>query len=244
MSCYLIVGDAYDTFSRHEGVLGISQALRLFAEVPPEMPGRVIIGQGIAESARAQLLALLPPEVVLDGLATQGDPAPLWLTHKTRRAHVLIAEAGAPGELSYDYHFILDDADDRLCDHVTGQHVSAMLLMEAGRQAVIASIERQYPAVAGKWGIVLDKLTASFASYAFPVPTHLRVIIQPWGEASSKHVQAALRVVFQQADVEVCRMQFDVQLYKQAALESIEKRKARALVDTLLASHPDNAALV
>lgn len=244
MNSYLIVGDAYEKFAENKSVMGISSALRRFAEERQHLDGvRVVIGQGIAEDERERLLELLAASDA--EIEAPAELVPLSLTHKTRRQHVLIGGGRLSAPHCYEYQFVLDDADDRLCDHVTGQHVSAMLLMEAGRQAVIASLEQQYPTTAGsKWGIVLGKLTASFSSYAFPIPTGLQVRILLIGEQTPKSVNAALVVTFRQAGAEVCRMQFDVQLCKQAALDNIEGRKARGVIETLLAEQSTNAMLV
>ena len=236
----LIVGVEYPAFLQHPGVLSVAQLEHALASGGASAIRQVSLGQGIEAAERQRLGQLLQAHAIAC-VAGDAPQVPTCLTHKHDAAHVLIAGARKTADLHYSYEFVLGSAEDRLCDHVTGQHVAAMLLIEAARQAVIASLDQQYPAAEGqRWGLILEQLNTRFHSYAFPVPTQLAVLIQQHSVAGARQIDVSLLIDIQQAGQPVCDMRFDVKLCDTATLGKIEERKARKLVGQLL--HPADVA--
>ncbi len=230
----LIVGDDYGDFAEHAGVRSVSRLWReltLSSEIDLDC---VYFGLGICETERNRLSEALAARGVrcIEGLVPLVKTE---LTHKRDRTHVLIAGGRKLRNRTYAYELFLDEAQDRLCDHVTGQHVSAMLLVETGRQAVIASLVQQYPSRPDhEMGMVLERLTVDFSSYAFPIPTSLSVVIAENVEPTPKQIDVSLFIAFCQAGQSICDMRFDVKLREERALRKIEDRKASRIVDALL----------
>jgi hypothetical protein len=239
---YFVVGDEYREFARNAGVVTVSGLLDLLRRADPA-PVRVVLGQGLPLEVRQRMAASAQP---LGTTPEAYPPAPTDRTHKTHREHVLITDvqpAGDPRERRYRCGLAIGDGHDRLGDHVTGQHLAAMLLMEAARQAVIAVLASEYPPVAsGAWGLVLERLDARYFNYAFPVPTLMLTSLGDRGEPSDRQVAVVVTVEFLQADKVICQMQLDVSLRDAARLEKIESRRARQLL-AAITGRPDPGLL-
>jgi hypothetical protein len=229
----LVVGDEYSQFARNAGVLTITELRKLLHGCQRLPAARVWLGQGLDLETRKWLATAGGMTIVA------GDVYPVASTeqtHKRRPEHVLITEVQSLGERRYQCGLAIGEGRDRLGDHVTGQHLAAMLLMEAARQAVIAVLESEYLLVrTGDWGIVLERFDSRYVGYAFPIPTLMLIRVEPRVERSDRQVSATTVVDFLQAGKATCQMQLDVTLRENAALEKIEARRARQVLDALKA---------
>jgi len=234
---YVVVGDSFAAFAERTNVMTVSQ-LMLWLEAGDMWSGheRVIIGQGIDEAVRATLQS----QLALCGVACSAHVdalAPLALTHKRSRAAVLIGEPCRTGPRSYQYDFVMNDLQDRLSDHVTGQHIGAMVLMEAARQATIASIECEWIAAQARpQGFILESFNSRFHTYAFPLPTTLQVRMDE-RERTDTQVAISLAIDFQQGGKCVSQMQLEVRLLQADVLDRIEMRRAAQALDTVIRQH-------
>ncbi|MBD2810814.1 hypothetical protein ID853_07945 [Xenorhabdus sp. Vera] len=64
------------------------------------------------------------------------------ITHKHKRKNVLISKTIKTGDTSYQCHLLIDDDCAEMADHVTGQHIQGMVLLEACRQMINSVSER------------------------------------------------------------------------------------------------------
>lgn len=237
---YLVVGDDYAAFARPPSVLTQSQLGSMLQGGADFSGARVFMGQGmdlaVGPLLRERLTHLGAAEVAL-----APPRAALPLTHKRHTDYVLISE---PERVDGRWCFALlvDDGADRLSDHVTGQHMGAMLLIEAARQAVIASIECQCPrADGGSWGLILQRLDCKFDTYAFPLPTAISVGVVESGAGDAQR-ELVLDVLFTQAGKRVAGIDFHVGLCRRDLLSRIEGRHAaKAVADALRLASPRGA---
>ncbi len=234
---HFVVGDDYANFASHNSdVICASEMLRqLDNPLLWSGPHKVLLGQGIDESTRLALAAACRA-CQIDDLAPVEELAPTQLTHKHYRDNVLIS---APQNLAvkcYQFELMLGAQIDRLSDHVTGQHVGAMLLMEAARQAVVVSLECEYSRHSEtSLGFVLERFNSRFDNYTFPLPTAMTVTLLERHGPQSKNVAVSLTIVFQQAGQQVSEMVLDVSLFPTEMLSKIEARKAKKSLDVLRA---------
>jgi hypothetical protein len=222
----VVVGDSFAAFARRPQVRTLSDFGQwLESDAPRTGREHVIIGQGIGLEARAALQRLLDLSGI-PHITHAGALAPLALTHKRSMDAVLITEPRHTGARRLEFGLVIDDAQDRLSDHVTGQHLGAMLLMEAARQATIAGIECEW--IAGRalpQGFILKTFNAQFDNYAFPLPATLRVAMTEEA-CSATQVDVALDIEFVQGGKSVSHMHLDVRLLQADVLERIESRRA------------------
>jgi hypothetical protein len=231
----LIVGDEYREFAAHDGVSCVSDTLRLLQTGDTAWRGTsLLVGQGIGRDVRRQLeeAAREAGAVVYPSTGT----TPIALTHKSSASCVLITspEKVAPGR--YRAQLITGGEHDRLADHVTGQHMGGMLLVEAARQLGIAALELEYAADDGlmRYGLAWGSLVARFLSYAFPTPTELEVVLEQLPAKSRKN-QPTIELTFQltQAGQSVAEMVMETSLIEKATLLKLEARRAQQVVEKL-----------
>lgn len=234
-SFYLVVGNDYEVFAANEHVITAANFIqRLRDSSLWDGDEHVVLGQGIGDREALEIRGLLR-ERSLSSVKSIGELVPLHLTHKRSVENVLIAAAQKRGEYAYRFHLALNDKQDRLSDHVTGQHISAMQLMEAARQAVVAALECEYPTEPGsRMGFILERFDSRFENYMFPVPTDIFVTIAERSNASDKHRSVTLTIDFAQVAQKVCQMQLDVRLYDIKVLAKLEARRARSVVGSLM----------
>jgi hypothetical protein len=211
-----------------------SDALRNLREQSSPLHGQLLfVGQGIDGEVRDELGAAAPGAGAT--LHAALDPASLAITHKAHRSCVLISEPERLAEGHYRAELILGGATDRLSDHVTGQHLGGMVVVEAARQLGIAAIELDY-AKDGQmpYGIIWNYVSSRFLAYAFPIPTELSVKL--WrDEARSRRNQVAVSLAFEvkQCDQLIAELSMETGLLDKATLRKIEAKRAAQTVDKL-----------
>lgn len=242
---HIVVGNDYAEFAKHRNVLTILDMMLALRDTERWTGDEsVIIGQGISDDEREMLRAALRVRRI-HCIEEPGRLVPLQLTHKSNRDNVLISEPRKIAEGRYQFNFTLNDILDRLSDHVTGQHVGAMLLMEAARQAVIVTLEEEYCIASGtQQGLILERFHSQFDNYVFPLPASMLVVAEEMDSGDDRHTSVVLTIAFYQAGQQVCEMLLDVKLYEAALLEKVENLKARKTIDMLLRKHAAAVAVV
>jgi hypothetical protein len=233
-SIYILVGDDYASFAKRDGVLTPTQLGTLSQQGLSLQDAQVVLGQGLDVDGLPHLAAQLVEQGVA-GVKLPGPRAGLDLTHKEHLGHVLVSQPERMGPTCYGFDLLVDGAVDRLSDHVTGQHMGAMLLVEAARQASIVAIEGYCARADGKrWGLVLETMTCRFDNYAFPVPTRLCVDIGDIERSDSRRV-LGIGVKFSQAQQSICSVDFNVTLYRSDLLTRLEDRRSAQAADEVMA---------
>lgn len=183
---HYLVGDKFKGFLNNPCVISISSLeAQIKAYDINKSTDRYIIyvGQGV-ESAR---LNTLRQHIFSKNLADiyqlemRGfpDKASNLLTHKYKLENIMISEPIRMQDTIFSSALRLDDNCAEMSDHVTGQHLQGMVLIEAARQMTLAVTEKYYisPQSQGKMSFVTDSLKTSFKSYLFPLDIELKYII-------------------------------------------------------------------
>lgn len=240
----VVVGDEYAEFAVNSHVVTASELQRRLCNDGGWTGEEVIvIGQGIGVEQRDRLRASAAALRLEHCLVDADAAAPMGLTHKRSEKNVLISSPRQVAPSTYAFAVSIDDAVDRLSDHVTGQHLGAMLLTEAARQAVIAVLEMEYARGSGlRFGFLLHKLQAEFDSYVFPLPVAMTATVADQAGRTRPNQHAALVTIqITQGGATVCRLVFDVSLYEESLLQKIETRGARRAIDLLRSQHEPSA---
>ncbi|WP_326596663.1 AfsA-related hotdog domain-containing protein [Streptomyces sp. NBC_01803] len=165
----VVVGDRFEEFLANRGTIPVSALLdRLRGGEPPESLA-LAFGQGLTEAQLAELRALL-------GRAAVGVPdrAERRLTHKHRAENVLIGPVARLAEGRFTADLVLDERVEVLADHLTGQHIPAITLLEAARQLWTVVTEQYLIAGTERTRFVIGSVNSSFHSFVFPMPATLR----------------------------------------------------------------------
>lgn len=154
----IVVGDRFERFLLNRDTMAVSALLASGRVTRP-----VVVGQGLsAEQLRE-----------VDGPV----PAPPHLTHKEHQKNVMIGEPIRTGDDAFAVDLVVDERVEVLEDHLTGQHIPAIVLTEAARQTWTAVTERFLLADHGG-RFVIDSLSSVFRRYVFPLPAtlHYRLV--------------------------------------------------------------------
>ena len=244
-SYWLIVGDIYGDFAEHERVMTATRCKHYLDTTSLRSDERFILGQGVGASDADEIRAKLRSSGHPDALYDFDELAPISLTHKQTDRHVLISCLRNVGPRAYQSQLVLDDASDRLCDHVTGQHLAGMVLIEASRQAALGVLECEYKNTSQiSWGLTWSSTQVQFLGYIFPVPLTLTAkVSEPVGTRSESRIPVNVVVDWDQLGKPVCEMALTGILLERAFLAKLEVKRARQAVDALWAKYGHDSGL-
>ncbi|AVO59698.1 hypothetical protein C6Q18_17610 [Pseudomonas chlororaphis subsp. piscium] len=183
MGIYVVVANQFEDFARHENVMSYSTLLQaLKTSGQSVLRGcKVIAGQGLGrkEIQHAHRMA------IASGYADEFDHWNLWtdaelagqeLAHKRQRKNVLISVPEKHDEGLYTANLLLHAENELMLDHLTGQHVQGMVLLEACRQMFLAVTERFHldDYKPHKRYFVLNEMNVRYTAFAFPLPAQIR----------------------------------------------------------------------
>ncbi|AGL16530.1 AfsA-related hotdog domain-containing protein [Actinoplanes sp. N902-109] len=178
-----LVGDVFAPFAEHDGVSTVSQlARRIRAGAFPGGTGPclVTVGQGVSlfdiQFIRETLARHGRTDAVVIDDRVLRDRAGRQSAHKHRAENVLISRSRRTGPGSFESALLVDPGNEVMSDHLTGQHLQGMLIMEAGRQMFIAVTEQHYlpPEAVGNSYFVIDTFATRYQNFLFPLPATVR----------------------------------------------------------------------
>ena len=177
MKTLCLVGNRFNAFSNENAIITVNELLAVINDIANQQhireTIRVIVGQGVSD-ADLQLLDSLLIEHQLAELvmieSAQGKRAASCLSHKHHSYNTLISDPEQLQDKRFMSYLMIDDACAEMSDHVTGQHIQGMVLVEAARQMTIAVTEKFFIADSHLVGFTTDKLETVFQRYVFPVP--------------------------------------------------------------------------
>jgi hypothetical protein len=241
-----IVGDSFVRFAQHDNVMTVDQLRQALATQRIDLAAiQLMPGLGLAAGdfdvlQHALRAAGATPETV--ARFERAQPA-LALTHKRDEAHVMIGAIQPQGGAEYRAEMVVNGLEDRLADHVTGQHVGGMLLVEAARQLGIAVVELEYGEAGQKrWGLAWSSLRVRFAAFVFPLPA----VLHARGSEDQNRVRPNQRaitvtVTVEQAGQPVCEIELDVTLIDSALLATMEQKAAARALSRVELARPEVA---
>ncbi len=136
----------------------------------------VIIGQGISDTKLNRLFqninaSKLNKKIRIKTLGENYKRTQKELTHKRLNKNTLISEPQALNELTYESYLMVDERCAEMSDHVTGQHIQGMVLIEAARQMTLAVTGAFFldKEQRKNYGFISHSLNTEFKSYVFPL---------------------------------------------------------------------------
>ncbi|WP_059012122.1 AfsA-related hotdog domain-containing protein [Streptomyces specialis] len=165
----VVVGDRFEEFLANRGTVPVSVLLdRLRAGELPESLA-LAIGQGLTDNQLAELRDLMSGAAA--GIPHRAERA---LTHKHRAENVLVGPVRRLAEDRFTADLVLDERVEVLADHLTGQHIPAITILEAARQLWTVVTEQYLIAGTERTRFVIGSVNSSFHSFVFPMPATLR----------------------------------------------------------------------
>jgi hypothetical protein len=172
-----LVGERFATFAANEDVTTVNRFIGnvrsgLYDDLP--QPVRLAVGQGVDASDWEVVATELTRRGLLARFRLPAVPVMVntKLVHKRSPENVMLADARRRGPLRMAARLCLSDMNELVQDHVTGQHVAGMVLIEAARQ-LMQLTNHELVVDDDAHAFVLCSLSASFEGYVFPLGVDL-----------------------------------------------------------------------
>lgn len=237
----LIVGDCFATcclIDNVDTVSGFAKKIRAVASgmiAPDELPGEVIWGQGVGEHERTYISRLasgLDESVAPKFIGQIATPATRGHVHKRAPQNVLISVPERENDQRFVSDLIIDSRNELLIDHVTGQHVQGMVLVEACRQMFLAVTEEHFlgEKAPAETYFVIKSMGVEFKSFVFPVGAQ---VVFSLGRLTHKEggrlaADAAISIWQNNAECVTCSVSYSVFDASQLAARELELAREAA----------------
>lgn len=176
----IIVGDSFSKYAELDGVYTVSGFAKMILSViggmvsPDYLPSGVIWGQGIGEyecEYISHIALALDESIAPDFIGQLAIPATRGHAHKRGPQNVLISVPERENDTRFVSDLIIDSRNELLIDHVSGQHVQGMILLEACRQMFLAVTEEYFLKKSSilETYFVIKSMAIDFKSFVFPV---------------------------------------------------------------------------
>ena len=235
-----IVGDRFEGFSKNSQVTTVAQFCKL-AETVGFLPGtKAIIGQGVSRTNVMRLrqhVTAVGQESSVDFVDFSAPKADRNLCNKHRPENSLLSIPRKVAENVYEMQLLIDDGCAEMSDHVTGQHVQGMVLVEAARQSFLAVTEAYYADTncAGRY-FVINSMNVEYMNFAFPLPTVVRYEVLDLTHKKHGTIVSESAISFLQCGSEICRVRVGFAVYGTDYLSQREAAVADRTFRNYLAS--------
>lgn len=175
---YVIVGDRIKEQCSCE--MFISAATAESITHSHSSPLTLHVGQGLSDKQLIQLYdSSQMKQSHVDLVPKQRSlRASLRETHKHEKCNVAISKINDNGNGTYSSTLMIDDTNAEVSDHLTGQHISGMMIVEAARQMSIATAEQFYvnPLARKKVNFLTNRMSVTFHDLMLPIKTEILCI--------------------------------------------------------------------
>lgn len=237
----IVVGNRFKHFAAHSEVTTITDMLGMLRQEPNSLHQvSYTLGQGLSSAERRLLLRLEKMQRIGKLEHANITAAPKHMTHKHHAKNSMVS---VPKQITqkddvqyYKLNLLIDDACAEMHDHVTGQHVQGMVLVEAARQAMLAVSEQYYltEEQQGTTYCVLNNIRTQFKRFAFPVHTEIHLYVDKKSIAKNGRVSLDTRIIFMQQQQEISEICIDCFFENRDLMVHCEERLARRRLNSLI----------
>lgn len=229
----IAVGSRFTAFIANKNVVDAAELMKQAARDEAGQARPVVLGQGLS----ARQLADLADLDGIDTVAPDGtlEPADRRLTHLRKDVNTLISAVRPCSAGSFEAALLVSQDNAALDDHITGQHLPAMLLLEACRQMWTAVTESFFLTAPGSSRFVVVRIESEFSRYAFPLPATLRYTLLNREDGPVEQKFAA-RIDIIQLSTAVAEVRAAYRVVDEMVAAKHESMGARQAIASLLAS--------
>ncbi|VEG92516.1 AfsA-related hotdog domain-containing protein [Legionella spiritensis] len=237
----VIIGNRLTEFANNENILTNAQ-FNYLIQIESKIPDsqniyKLHLGQGLSdfqiEAIRNQIQddQLKNRFKFYDGLHNICR-ATRQLTHKHKIENSMISEPERISELEFKSYLMLDDSCAEMSDHLTGQHIQGMVLIEASRQ-MVNSVSEKYLISKNstrKKGFVLNSLSSKFYEYVFPLDIELIFRLEKIRDGLDGNFKAEASVQIIQNNKLMMSFEVGFSVMDKTTLTGIESQMAKLAV--------------
>lgn len=237
----LIVSDKFHDFAHRNDVITVSELYNLLSSKNISIPYKqrilLVPGQGFSEKQIRDILALSLIDnnhVSFDFSLWKNIPkrASTKLTHKQQIENILVSEPIRQSESSFTMDVLIDENCEMMRDHQTGLHIQGMLLVEAARQAYLATMEKFYiEDNQEKNYFIFNKLNVGYNRFAFPLPSLIRLTNTQVDFSNPKRQHTVTEIELVQCNDVSASVHMDVTIMPGSRVSTMESRFANQSLD-------------
>ncbi len=148
--------------------------------------------------------------------------------HKRLQKNVMISKPEKFSEQEYSAYLMVDDDCAEMSDHLTGQHLQGMLVIEAARQMMLSVTENYLLSDLARYKswIILGAINTKFYGFLFPLSTKIKFEITDKFTKSSK-LTINSKITFYQNEKLQAAVTIEYCVYSRKTLTRIESKMAR-----------------
>ena len=225
-----IVGDKFELFSQNENIIKIKTIEERLNNqyYHPDADTIYFLSQGISQHRLDKLLDQVKKKGLEDFFCFNNRPlADKKLSHKHESENVMIGEPRRLSESEFEVDMIIDDDCAEMSDHLTGQHVQGMVLMESARQTFLAVTEKFYINSNYKYYFVINSFNTNYKSFIFPLGVKINYRVKSADLSDPKKLKfSATMDISQVGGSTACEVDVSFTAFESSVIERIEAKRA------------------
>jgi hypothetical protein len=240
---FYVVGEKFKNFSTNKYVMTISELEKLanIYRIGSQPKYTFVIGQGVS----ADKLEKLINNINKNGLSNYfsikkmdvfDNESNQLSVHKAKLENVMITTPIFLAENKYSSQLTVQDNAAEMNDHVTGQHVQGMVLIEAARQMMLSVSEHHILTEERKnnYSFILSSVNTKFNQFAFPLKITIICEISDLEIKAKGSLKAKMKFSFMQNNINVTEVEINFSAFDKNLLETKEKTFALKAIATSL----------
>jgi hypothetical protein len=240
---FYVVGEKFENFSTNKHVMTVSELEKLASiNRIGSLPNYTfIIGQGVRADKLERLLnninkyghnnyLSIVKTNVLENKINQ------TAVHKSKLENVMITSPIHLDERKYISQLTIQDNAAEMSDHVTGQHIQGMVLIEAARQMMLSVSENHILTEdrQSNYSFVLNSVNTTFYQFAFPLEISIICEVINLEIKAKGSLKSVMKFSFIQNNMKVTEVEINFIAFEKTFLEAKEKSFAMKAITTAM----------
>lgn len=226
-----IVGNCFEKFNRHANVISLEKFKQLNPNSDEASSFEYLIGQGVSSAELDEIKSdkyALYERIVNPNILIK-EP---HIAHKRKVENCHITRPVKVTETDYILNISVDSKCCEISDHITGEHINGIILIEAARQAYIAVTEEYFLDKDDKVYFILKKLDCQFENFLFPLTIGVKYKILNFEKKGNLQMNFEVEATFYHHEEEKpCVIKGLFSVYPKIMMENLERELANNAVD-------------
>ncbi|MDP5211014.1 AfsA-related hotdog domain-containing protein [Microbulbifer sp. 2205BS26-8] len=235
----IIVGNRFKAFAQSNFHVITVNELKDMAQQDFIGSYDIHLGQGVSSSEfldiqeivnqKSRSLNLLIPNDIQDLACDENQSR----VHKHNKDNIMISAPVRKNENNYCSKFYIQDGSAELSDHMTGQHIQGMALIEAARQMMLSVSEEFLLDDKYKYKsyFVLNEIHVAFKQFVFPVECQLDYEICDYSKNKNGTIKGTGISRFHQNGQLVTQISIQFTAYQETFIQHRESELARVAIE-------------
>lgn len=232
----LVVNDLFRSMEKHDGIVLIDNLEKAISDAEFDKDKAILhLGQALSDEDVDRLASILKRHGLDHKIASSEFTAlDKKIAHKCLKENVLIGPISKEPETgAYKSALIVHAKNDIISDHVTGEHLSGMVLVEAARQLTMAVADEILRGRGERMYYLLHDIHAIYDTFVHPFETSMELVVS---EMEEKGIRCYFdtTIGFFQGGKLCTTVRLTYTAYPQSVASKIEEKSVRgALKETV-----------